>query len=188
MKTCLLSGNFALDTIVVREYPKGFVNGSRNAFVEKVVEECVGNTCGNVACILPYLGVQTFPIAHLDESEQGIKIKEDLQRYGADVRFVENSAQGGTTLLRCTHKRDNATGNRITTFRVTSPGSQFPKRKYLRARDEAPALLERLDFVPDIFFFDVAEAGLRYLASQLRKKGTLVYFEPESDADQKKFL
>ena len=188
MKTCLLSGNFALDTIVVREYPKGFVNGRRNAFTETVVEECVGNTCGNVACILPYLGVQTFPIAHLDESEQGIKIKEDLQRYGADVRFVENSAQGGTTLLRCTHKRDNATGNRITTFRVTSPGSQFPKRKYLRARDEAPALLERLDFVPDIFFFDAAEAGLRYLASQLRKKGTLVYFEPESDADQKKFL
>jgi sugar/nucleoside kinase (ribokinase family) len=188
MKTCLLSGNFALDTIVVREYPNGFVNGRRNAFAEMVVEECVGNTCGNVACILPYLGVQTFPIAHLDESEQGIKIKEDLQRYGADVRFVENSAQGGTTLLRCTHKRDNATGNRITTFRATSPGSQFPKRKYLRARDEAPALLERLDFVPDIFFFDAAEAGLRYLASQLRKKGTLVYFEPESDADQKKFL
>ena len=188
MKTCLLSGNFALDTIVVREYPNGFVNGRRNAFVETVVEECVGNTCGNVACTLPYLGVQTFPIAHLDLSDQGIKIKEDLQRYGADVRFVENSAQGGTTLLRCTHKRDNATGNRITTFRATSPGSQFPKRKYLRARDEAPALLERLDFVPDIFFFDAAEAGLRYLASQLRKKGTLVYFEPESDADQKKFL
>lgn len=188
IKTCLLSGNFALDTIVKREYPNGFIQGRRNAFTETVVEECVGNTCGNVACILPYLGVQTFPIAHLDKSEQGIKIKEDLQKYGADVRFVENSAQGGTTLLRCTHKRDNATGNYITTFRATSPGSQFPKRKYLRARDESPALLDRLDFVPDIFFFDAAEAGLRYLASELRKKGTLVYFEPESDADQTKFL
>ena len=188
MKTCLLSGNFALDTIVKREYPNGFVHGRRNAFKETVVEECVGNTCGNVACILSYLGVQTFPIAHLDKSDQGIKIKEDLQRYGADVRFVENSAQGGTTLLRCTHKRDNATGNYIATFRATSPGSQFPKRKYLRARDEAPNLLQRLDFIPDIFFFDAAEAGLRYLASELRKKGTLVYFEPESDADQKKFF
>jgi sugar/nucleoside kinase (ribokinase family) len=132
--------------------------------------------------------VQTFPIVHLDKSEQGIKIKEDLQRYGADVRFVENSACGGTTLLRCTHKRDNATGERVTTFRATSPGSQFPKRKYLRARDEAPNLLQRLNFIPDIFFFDAAEAGLRYLASELRKKGTLVYFEPESDADQKKFF
>ena len=32
-----------------------------------------------------------------------------------------------------------------------------------------------------------AEAGLRYLASELRQRGTLVYFEPESDADKKKF-
>lgn len=188
MKTCLLSGNFALDTIVVREYPNGFVKGRRNAFTETVVEECVGNTCGNVACILPIFGVQTFPIAHLDLSEEGLKMREDLSRYGADVRFVENSACGGTTLLRCTHKRDNATGERVTTFRATSPGSQFPKRKYLRARDEAPAFLERLDFIPAVYFFDAAEAGLRYLATQLRQKGTLVYFEPESDADQKKFL
>lgn len=188
MKTCLLSGNFALDTIVTRDYPNGFVIGRSNKFTETIVTECVGNTCGNVACILPYLGVQTFPIAHLDLSEQGLKIKDDLQRYGADVRFVENSLQGGTTLLRCTHKRDKMTGEHTTSFRATSPGSRFPKRKFLRARDEAPTLMENLDFTPDVFFFDAAEAGLRYLASELRKQGTLVYFEPESDADKNKFL
>jgi sugar/nucleoside kinase (ribokinase family) len=42
--------------------------------------------------------------------------------------------------------------------------------------------------VPDIFFFDAAEAGLRYIACELRLRGSLVYFEPESDADKKKFL
>jgi sugar/nucleoside kinase (ribokinase family) len=138
--------------------------------------------------MLAHLGVQTFPIAHLDLSEQGHKIKEDLQRYGADVRFVENSAKGGTTLLRCTHKRDKMTGERATSFRATSPGSRFPKRRFLRARDEAPAFMANLDFTPDIFFFDAAEAGLRYLADELRQRGTLVYFEPESDADKSKFL
>ena len=85
-KTCLLGGNFALDIIVKREYPNGFLLGKNNKFIETIVTECVGNTCGNVACILPYLGVQTFPIAHLDLSEQGLKIKDDLIRYGADVR------------------------------------------------------------------------------------------------------
>lgn len=70
-KTCLLSGNFALDTIVTRNYSNGFVVGKNNKFTETVVTECVGNTCGNVASILPYLGVQTFPVAHLDLSEQG---------------------------------------------------------------------------------------------------------------------
>lgn len=188
MKTCLLGGNFALDTIVTRDYPNGFVVGKNNKFTETVVVECVGNTCGNVAAILPYLGVQTFPIAHLDLSEQGLQIKSDLQRYGADVRFVENSASGGTTLLRCTHKRDKATGEHAISFRATSPGSRFPKRRFLRVRDEAPAFIESLTFTPDIFFFDAAEAGLRYLAAELRKRGTLVYFEPESDADKNKFM
>lgn len=135
-----------------------------------------------------YLGVQTYPIGHFDTSEQGMQIKSDLQRYGADVRFVENSAQGGTTLLRCTHKRDKMTGEHTVSFRATSPGSRFPKRRFLRVRDEAPAFMENLDFTPDVFFFDAAEAGLRYLAAELRKRGTLVYFEPESDADKKKFL
>ena len=187
-KTCLLSGNFALDTIVTREYPNGFVVGRANKFTETIVTECVGNTCGNVACILPYLGVQTFPIAHLDLSKQGLKIMDDLRIYGADVRFVENSPHGGTTLLRCTHKRDKMTGEHTASFRATSPGSRFPKRRYIRVRDEAPAFIKNLDFVPDIFFFDAAEAGLRYLAAELRKRGTLAYFEPESDADKKKFL
>ena len=188
MRTCLLSGNFALDTIVTRDYPNGFVVGKSNKFTETIATECVGNTCGNVACMLAHLGVQTFPIAHLDLSVQGLQIKSDLQRYGADVRFVENSAQGGTTLLRCTHKRDKMTGEHTTSFRATSPGSRFPKRRFLRVRDEAPAFIENLDFTPDIFFFDAAEAGLRYLAGELRNRGSLVYFEPESDADKGKFL
>ena len=187
-KLCLLSGNFALDTIVTRAYPNGFVVGNNNKFIETVIAECVGNTCGNVAAILPYLGVQTFPIGHFDLSEQGLQIKSDLKRYGADVRFVENSEKGGTTLLRCTHKRDKMTGEHTTSFRATSPGSRFPKRRFIRVRDEAPAFIEALDFVPDIFFFDAAEAGLRYLAGELRQRGTLVYFEPEGDADKKKFL
>ena len=145
-------------------------------------------TCGNVAAILPYLGVESFPVAHFDQSEQGLQIKEDLQRYGADARFVQNSANGGTTLLRCTHKRDKMTGEHTVSFRATSPGSRFPRRRFLRVRDEAPAFVEKLDFVPDVFFFDAAEAGLRYLAAELHNKGTLVYFEPESDADKAKFL
>ena len=39
MKTCLLSGNFALDTIVMRDYPNGFVVGKSNKFTETIVTE-----------------------------------------------------------------------------------------------------------------------------------------------------
>lgn len=187
-KKVLLCGNFAYDTIVSREYPEGFIIGKNNKFTETIITECIGNTCGNVSCILPYLGVKSYPIAHFDLSEQGLQMKQDLQRYGADVRFVNNSDNGGTTLLRCTHKRDKMTGEHTASFRATSPGSRFPKRRFLRVRDEAPVFVEKLDFTPHLYFFDASEAGLRYLAEELRKRGTMVYFEPESDADQKKFL
>lgn len=187
-KTCMLSGNFALDIIVTREYPEGFVIGKNNKFTETIEVESVGNTCGNVSAILPYLGVKSFPVAHFDLSEQGKYLKEDLERYGADTRFVQNTIKGGTPMLRCTHKRDKATGEHVVAYHGYSPDSRFAKRKFIRERDEAPALLESLDFVPDVYFFDAAEAGVRCLAKELRKKGTLVYFEPENCKDVKKFL
>ena len=73
-KTCLLSGNFAFDIIKVREYHDGFAVGKKNKFEEKVVVESIGNTCGNVSCILSYLGVQTFPIGHFDLSDYADKL------------------------------------------------------------------------------------------------------------------
>ena len=44
MKTCLLSGNFALDTIVTRDYPDVFILGKNNKFTETVVTECAGQS------------------------------------------------------------------------------------------------------------------------------------------------
>ena len=187
-KTCLLGGVFYYDIITKREYPDGFVVGKRNRFVTQDVLKCVGGTCGNVSCMLPYLGVKSFPIAHFDLSDEGRQMKVDLERYGADTRFVRNSEQGGTTLLTCTHKRDQKTGEHAITYRATSPGSMFPRRKAPRGRDEAPEFLARLDFVPDVFFFDSPDSGYRVIAKGLREKGALVYFEPESDRDQGKFL
>lgn len=181
--TCLGSGTYFLDTIVVREYPEGC--GKQRCFKDNVVIEEVGGTCGNVMTMLPYLGVKTFPLAILDESEQGYKIKSDLERYGADVRFVSNRQGGGTSLLRCTHKKD-AEGNKVVTFRATSPGSMFPKHKQLNSRNgEVQVFLDSMGFTPSIFFFDDPAAAHIQIAEALRAKGTLVYFEPEGlDADK----
>ena len=132
-KKCILgTGNFALDIIYQREYPEGFdTTKKRNPFVDKKLIEEVGNTCGNVMCMLPYLGVETYPIGHFDESEQGLKITADLKRYGANTRFVKNSKEGGTTLMTCIHKLD-ANRQHTMSHRATAPNSRFPKRKQLR--------------------------------------------------------
>ena len=98
---CVGSGNYMLDTIVVREYPDG---PAAKKFTEKDVLKEVGGTCGNVMCILAHLGLEAYPQASLDNSPEGLKMTADLKRYGCDTRFVTNTSDGGTTLLRVTHK------------------------------------------------------------------------------------
>ena len=174
-KTIIGTGIFFLDTIVVREYPEW---PSMRPFVDKVVLEEVGGTCGNVMCILSWLGWDARPVVCLDDSPEGLKITEDLKRYGCDCRYVTNTPGGGTTLLRCTHKK-STDGQHVMSVRVGSPGgSRFPKRHFLRARDEAPAFLDHLAEVPSVFFFDDPAAGNRLIAKALKERGSMVYFEP----------
>ena len=186
-KTCLGTGNFALDIIYQREYPEGFdCTKKRNPFNDKLIMEEVGNTCGNVMTMLPYLGVKTYPIGHFDETEQGLKITASLKYYGADTRFVQNSPKGGTTLMACIHKLDQ-NGHHAMSHRATAPNSRYAKRKQIR-QDEVQAFLAQLDFRPDVYFYDTAEAGPRELGAALKQQGVLVYFEPENDKEQRKFL
>ena len=182
-RTVIGSGIYMLDSIVVREYPAW---PALRPFTERTVIEEVGGTCGNVMCILSWLGWKAMPEVSLDDSPVGLKIASDLARYGCDLRHVTNAPGGGATILRCRHKRD-AEGNHTIAFRAMGPGgSRFPKRHLLRARDEAPAFLERLEEAPGVYFFDNPAAGHRLIARALRERGTLVYFEPsgiESKAD-----
>ena len=182
-RTVIGSGIYMLDSIVVRDYPEWPL---LRPFTERTVIEEVGGTCGNVMCILSWLGWKAMPEVSLDDSPVGLKIASDLARYGCDLRHVTNTPGGGATVLRCTHKRD-AEGNHTIAFRATGPGgSRFPRRHFLRSRDEAPAFLDKLEEVPGVYFFDDPAAGHRLIARTLRERGTLVYFEPseiESKAD-----
>ena len=186
-KTCMGTGNYSFDVITKREYPNGFVVGKRNKFEERILKMEIGNTCGNVMTMLPYLGVKTFPVAKFDVSPQGYQMKRDMKAYGADVRFVSNTLTGGTTILRCMHKLDDegkpTMGHKGSTAGKPWMGmSARPCRKYLSSKGgEVDSLVGSMDFTPDVFFFDVAQAGHRLLAEKLREKGTLVYFECDSD-------
>ena len=186
-KTCMGTGNYSFDIITKREYPDGFVVGKRNKFEERILKMEIGNTCGNVMTMLPYLGVKTFPVAKFDVSPQGYQMKRDLKAYGADVRYVSNTLDGATTILRCVHKLDEQ-GNPSMSHKGSSAGKPWtgpsarPARKYLTTKNgEVDALVDTMGFTPDVFFFDVAQAGHRILAERLREKGTLVYFECDSD-------
>ena len=178
-KTIIGTGIFNLDIIVKRDYPQWPL---LRPFTEEVVLEEVGGTCGNVMCILAWMGWNVRPVACLDNSPEGLKITEDLKRYGCDCQYVTNLPGGGTTILRCTHKKDRD-GNHVMSVCAGSPGgSRFPKRHFLRARDEAPAFLDLLIEAPSVFFFDDPAAGNRLLARVMKERGAMVYFEPSKVA------
>lgn len=180
-RTIIGVGQYNLDTIVVRNYPAW---PNLRPFSDETVIEEVGGTCGNVMSILSWLGWDARPLVCLDDSPEGLKVAADLKRYGCDCRFVTNRPDGGTTLLRCTHKRD-ADGSHRMFVRAGAPGgSRFPKRRYLRARDEAPEFLAGLEEAPAVFFFDDPSAGNRLIAKGLRERGSLVYFEPSRIASR----
>ena len=186
-KTCMGTGNFSFDVITQQEYPDGFVVGKRNKSEERILKMEVGNTCGNVMTMLPYLGVKTFPVAKLDMSPHGYQMKRDMKAYGADVRYVSNTLSGATTILRCVHKLDKegkpTMGHKGSTAGKPWNGpSARPARKYLSSQNgEVDAMVDAMDFTPDVFFFDIVQAGHRLLAERLREKGTLVYFEGDSN-------
>lgn len=186
--SCMGSGQYNFDRIMVREYPEGFETGRRNPFKDRIHTEEVGGTCGNVMCMLSYWGWRALPQAQFDMSREGYQMKKDFKRYGCDVSFVENIPEGGTSLLDCIHRRNKDTGEHELGRKGYGPnGSMHPKRKQLRAKDEVPQVLERMQDVPDVYFFDSNEAGPRALAEGLRRRGSMVYYESEGFDTENEF-
>lgn len=182
MKTILGAGIFNLDKIFVREYPFGYQKNRK--FVDNLVKEEAGGTCGNICIMLAHYGWKTYPISKFDISEDGYKMTESLKNFGCDCRYVSNTEDGGTTFLTIRHGL-NKFGEKQISVRSGSTlkdgtTSRFPRRKHLNVRGEAPAFVEALDFVPDVFFFDDPAAAHRLIAKELKAKGSLVYFEPNT--------
>ena len=183
------SGQYNWDIIKLREYPEGFTVGKRNKFVEKVLFEEVGGTCGNVMCILARLGWIAIPQVKLINTEEGQQIADSLKVYGCDLQYVSLVEKGGFSGMVCTHRKSNKTGEHELGLRSFGPnGSQFRKVTELRVRDEVPAFLHTLAETPDVYFFDHSEAGPRAVANELRNRGTLIYYECENSKDWKKFI
>lgn len=174
------TGSYNLDTIVQREYPDGFVPGRRNRFVEHVVMQEIGSNPGNVMCIMSHLGWHSCPIALFDDSPEGLQMTADFQRYGCDTRYVTNTPDGGTNLLRITHTLDSGGQPTCRFSRRHAPGSGFPRDKAFTVRGaEAtlPRFIEQIESIPDVYFYEGTAPAWRELARWMRQHGVLVYYE-----------
>lgn len=183
------SGQYNWDIVRLRDYPEGFVPGKRNPLTETTLTEEVGGTCGNIMCLLARMGWDARPQLKIADSDEGRKLASSLADYGCDLRYVSAVRGGGFSGMICTHRRNRQTGERELGLRSFGPdGSRFRKITELRVRDEVPAFLDKVEDTPDVYFFDHNEAGPRAIASELHRRGALVYYECENSRDPKKFL
>ena len=169
--TCLVLGSMPMD-IIQRK------NADRT--VDRLYVH-VGHTAGNVATMLAAeFGWRTLPVAQFDGFGWGERLKEDLGRYGADLRFVTTGGDRGTTFFVETHKTGRD-GLPVVGRETRVPrGGRFSSYRLL-TKDTARALLDgplAAPPPPDVLFFTEPVAGHRLVAEGLRARGTFVYFEP----------
>ncbi len=175
--TCMGAGFTPWDRILVKH--------SKESKEWQTVSEQVGGTCGNVMCMLAWLGWKTFAVARLDDSEQGQSIKASLEDYGVDTSYVTNKPDGGTVILTITHGYDRQ-GNPKKGVRATTPkGGPFMNYRPYKI-PEAQTIVDELDALPDVFFLDRLSPGYRVMAEMLREKGVLTYLEISERADDRK--
>ena len=138
----------------------------------------VGGTCGNVMMILSYMGWETYPIARLDGTKDGMRVLADMEKHNVHTDFV--STNDGKTPVIVQRNFINKDG--IPTHRFESRpnmGRFYLDFKSLTMR-QADKVIARIDFVPKVFFFDRVSPAILKLAVIFKEKGSVIFFEPSS--------
>lgn len=146
-----------------------------------------GGSCGNVMAILSYLGWQAIPVARFENDEASQRICQDLKRWGAGLDFLH--VQPGRAAPMVVHRiSHNMEGESFHRFSWNCPccGSWLPGYQPLPAAF-TPMLLNRIES-PQVFFMDRVCRGNLILASEYRKRGALIVFEPTGITDPPLFL
>lgn len=146
----------------------------------------VGGTCGNVMMILSYMGWESYPIARLDGTKDGQRVLADMKRHNVHTDFVSTS-DGKTPVIV---QRNFINKDGIPTHKFESRANMG--RFYLDFKSltmkQADEVIERIDFVPKVFFFDRVSPAIIKLATTFKEKGSVLFFEPSSRcSDVKRF-
>lgn len=146
----------------------------------------VGGTCGNVMMILAHMGWDAYPIARLDGTKDTTRLLADMKRNSVHTDYITTS-DGKTPVIV---QRNFINKDGVPTHRFESRNNMG--RFYLDFKSltmkQADAVIERIDFVPKVFFFDRVSPAILKLATAFKEKGSVVFFEPSSrGGDVKRF-
>ncbi len=138
----------------------------------------VGGTCGNVMMILSHMGWDAYPIARLDGTKDGVRVLDDMKKHRVHTDFV--STQDGKTPVIVQHNFINKDGVPTHKFESRNNIGRFYLDFKSLTLKQANEVIERIDFVPKVFFFDRVSPAILKLATTFKEKGSMIFFEPSS--------
>lgn len=138
----------------------------------------VGGTCGNVMMILSHMGWDAYPIARLDGTKDGVRVLDDMKKHCVHTDFI--STQDGKTPVIVQRNFINKDGVPTHKFESRNNIGRFYLDFKSLTLKQANEVIERIDFVPKVFFFDRVSPAILKLASTFKEKGAVIFFEPSS--------
>ena len=138
----------------------------------------VGGTCGNVMMILSHMGWDAYPIARLDGTKDGVRVLEDMKKHRVHTDFV--STQDGKTPVIVQRNFINKDGIPTHKFESRNNIGRFYLDFKSLTLKQANEVIEKIDFVPKVFFFDRVSPAIFKLAATFKEKGSVIFFEPSS--------
>lgn len=171
--TCLGAGLIALDVIL---------NGSPSTLPKL----SAGGSCGNVLAILSYLGWDSYPLARLANDQAGAALLIDLDRWHIHTDYISINNEGSTPIIIHRILKDK-TGKPVHRFEFRDPDTKswLPQFKAITKNIASKVILENP--LPQVFYFDRVNPGTFDLATYLKARGTVIFFEPSFIKDQKQF-
>lgn len=139
----------------------------------------VGGTCGNVMMILSHMGWDAYPTARLDGTKDTTRILDDMIKHNVHTDYIIKDEDGRTPVIV---QRNFVNKDGVPTHKFESRNGKG--HFYLDFRSltlkQADAVIERIDFVPKVFFFDRVFPAILKLAEFFKGKGSIIFFEPSS--------
>ena len=145
-----------------------------------------GGSCGNVMAILSFLNWKTYPIARLANNNAAKELVSDLTKFKVSPNFISCTSDGSTPIIIQRIKIDKL-GNPIHRFEFRDPdtGAYLPSYKPVLGASVESIIKKSPS--PNVYYFDRINRASIDLASEYKKLGSVVFFEPSSIGEPRLF-
>lgn len=145
----------------------------------------VGGTCGNVMMLLSYMGWDTYPIARLDNSKYTERLLADMRKYNVNTQYV--STENGSTPVIIQRNIIDKDGRPTHKFECRGGNGRFYLNFSSLTKKQAQDVLDEIEVVPEVFFFDRVSPAIIDMAKAFKSRGSMIYFEPSCKITEKHF-